>query len=209
MLYVCQPFFKSICMYKIKNYIGFLILLLFITGANFSMARDHDSGGQDVREDVMPQVEVKEPVLPVIKSEEERYTLILNEVNRCQASIMHIAKFINVADAVISGIDKSENKIKEQLTTIRKQIKEQFATLNLYEEEAMKKLQELEVDVQTINAYALQHFEYVMGLGTNFYNGAHTDTGREGLNIFLLTILDIIGECQPTITRYIDTEIQE
>ncbi len=207
MLYVCQPFFKSICMYKIKNYIGFLILLLFITGANFSMARDHD-GEPDIKE-AMPEVVEEIKPLPIITSEEERYTLILNEVNRCQASIMHIAKFINVADAVISGIDKSENKIKEQLTTIRKQIKEQFATLNLYEEEAMKKLQELEVDVQTINAYALQHFEYVMGLGTNFYNGAHTDTGREGLNIFLLTILDIISECQPTITRYIDTEIQE
>ena len=121
---------------------------------------------------------------------------------------MHIAKFINVTDAVISGID-ADNELKVHLATLREQIKGQFATLNLYEEEAINKLQELGADISTINTSALQHFEYIMGMGTNFFNGAHTSTGKEGLNIFLLTILDIIGECQPTITRYIDTEIQE
>ena len=48
--------------------------------------------------------------------------LILNEVNRCQASIMHIAKFINVTDAIISGID-AENELKVHLITLREQIK--------------------------------------------------------------------------------------
>jgi coenzyme F420-reducing hydrogenase gamma subunit len=191
-----------------KNYIGFLTLLLFITGVNFSMARDHDSE-PDIKE-AMPEVVEETPKpLPVIKSEEERYTLILSEVNRCQASIMHIAKFINVADAVIAGVGNPEDKIIKQLTTIRERIKEQFTTLNLYEEEAIKKLQELEADVETINSSALQHFEYVMGMGTNFFNGAHTTTGREGLNIFLLTILDITSKCKPNIDRYLDIEIQE
>jgi hypothetical protein len=198
-------------MYKIKNYIGFLILLLFITGVNISTARDHDNDhsdrGPDVKEAMPPAEEIPE-VLPVIKSEEERYTLILNEVNRCQASIMHIAKFINVTDAVISGID-AENELKAHLAVLREQIRGQFATLNLYEEEAINKLQKLDADISTINASALQHFEYIMGMGTNFYNGAHTNIGKEGLDIFLLTILDIIGECQPTINRYLSTKIQE
>ena len=194
-----------------KKYIGFLLILLFITGVNISTAKEHgDHSGPDVREDAMPEVTEETPKpLPVIKSEEERYTLILNEVNRCQASIMHIAKFINVADAVIAGIDNSEDKIRGQLTTIRERIKEEFVALNEHERNTVKKLQELEADVSTINVSALQHFEYVMRMGTNFFNGGHTTTGREGLSVFLLTILDITSKCQTNIDKYLDIKIQE
>ena len=91
---------------------------------------DRDHWVPDVKE-AMPEVVEETPKpLPIIKSEEERYALILNEINRCQASIMHIAKFINVADAVIAGIDNSEDKIRGQLTTIRERIKEEFVALN-------------------------------------------------------------------------------
>ncbi len=193
-----------------KRYIGFLLLLLFITGVNISVARQHDDHWVPDVKEAMPEVVEETPKpLPIIKSEEERYALILNEINRCQASIMHIAKFINVADAVITGVDSSEDKIRGQLNTIREQIKEQFTTLNQQEENAVKKLVELEADIQTINSSALQHFEYVMTMGTKFFNGGHTTSGKEGLNIFLLTILDLTSKCQPNIDRYLDIEIQE
>ena len=196
-------------MYKIKHYIGFLILLVFITGANFSMARDHDAdthGGPDIKE-AMP-VPVPVPELPTITTEEQRYVLILNEVNRCQATIMHIAKFINITDAVLVNID-AENSARAQLTTLRDVLKERFVALNAYEETALTKLQELEVDVDAVNQLAIRHFEHIMGMGTTLFTGSHTTTGREALNSFLLTILDITSECKPTIDRYLDIEIQE
>jgi hypothetical protein len=200
--------FKSICMYKIKNYIGFLILLLFITGTNISLARDHNNdysnGGPDVKE-AMP---LPVPELPTITSEEQRYILILNEVNRCQATIMHLAKFINIADAVLVNID-AENPARAQLTTLRDVIKERFITLNKYEEATLKKLQELETDVDAINRQAIMHFENIMGMGTTLFSGSHTTVGHKALNHFLLTILDITSECKPTIDRYLNIEIQE
>ena len=191
-------------MYKIKNYIGFLILLVFITGANFSIARDHDPIIPDVKE-AMP---APAPELPTITTEEQRYTLILNEVNRCQATIMHLAKFINITDAVLTNIDV-ENSARAQLTTLRAVLKERFVALNAYEETALKKLQEVEADVDGINQQAVRHFENIMGIGTNLFNGSHTTIGREGLNSFLLTILDVTSECKPTIDRYLNIEIQE
>ena len=196
-------------MYKLKHYIGCLILLLFITGTNFSMARDHDTdghGGPDIKE-AMPET-VPVPELPTITTEEQRYVLILNEVNRCQATIMHIAKFINITDAVLVNID-AENSARAQLTTLRDVLKERFVALNAYEETALKKLQELEVDVNAVNQLAVRHFENIMGMGTTLFTGSHTTVGREALNSFLLTILDITSECKPTIDRYLDIEIQE
>ena len=191
-------------MYKIKNYIGFLILLVFITGANFSIARDHDPIIPDVKE-AMP---APAPELPTITTEEQRYTLILNEVNRCQATIMHIAKFINITDAVLINID-AENPARAHLTTLRDVLKERFVALNEYEETALKKLQELDIDTDAINQQAIRHFENIMGMGTTLFTGSHTTVGREALNSFLLTILDITSECKPTIDRYLDIEIQE
>ena len=193
-------------MYKIKHYIGFLILLVFITGANFSIARDHDPIIPDVKEAMPAPVPV--PELPTITTEEQRYVLILNEVNRCQATIMHIAKFINITDAVLVNID-AENSARAQLTTLRDVLKERFVALNAYEETALTKLQELEVDVDAVNQLAIRHFEHIMGMGTTLFTGSHTTTGREALNSFLLTILDITSECKPTIDRYLDIEIQE
>ena len=190
-------------MYKIKNYIGFLILLLFITGSNISTARNHDS-----EPDVKETKPVEEKILPIITSEEQRYVLILNEVNRCQATIMHIAKFINITDAVLVNID-AENPARAQLTTLRDVLKERFVALNEYEETALKKLQELDIDTDAINQQAIRHFENIMGMGTTLFTGSHTTTGRKALNSFLLTILDITSECKPTIDRYLDIEIQE
>ena len=196
-------------MYKIKHYIGFLVLLLFITGVNISTAKEHgDHSGPDVREDAMPQVEETPKLLPVITTEEQRYVLILNEINRCQATIMHIAKFINITDAVLVNID-AENSAREHLTTLSEALKERFVALNTYEENALKKLQELESDVDSINQQAIRHFEHIMGMGTTLFTGSHTTVGREALNNFLLTILDITSECKPTIDRYLDIEIQE
>ena len=127
-------------MYKIKHYIGFLILLVFITGANFSTAsdlwiplRDHDSNVPDTKQAMPQPLPVAE--LPTITTEEQRYTLILNEVNRCQATIMHLAKFINITDAVLTNIDV-ENSARAQLTTLRAVLKKRFVALNAYEETA-------------------------------------------------------------------------
>ena len=51
-------------MYKLKHYIGFLILLLFITGANISIARDHDT---DVLDGIpQPPLINEEDTLPTI-----------------------------------------------------------------------------------------------------------------------------------------------
>ena len=191
-------------MYKIKHYIGCLILLLFIIGVNTSTARDHNPDVPDVIE-AMP---APDPELPTITTEEQRYILILNEINRCQATIMHIAKFINIADAVLVNID-AENPARAQLTTLRDVIKERFIALNNYEEAALKKLQELEIDANAINQQAIRHFENIMGMGTTLFTGSHTTTGREALNNFLLTILDITSECKPTIDRYLDIKIQD
>ena len=191
-------------MYKIKHYIGFLILLVFITGANFSIARDHDTDVPDIKE-AMPALV---PELPAITTEEQRYVLILNEINRCQATIMHIAKFINITDAVLVNID-AENPALAQLATLRDVIKERFIALTAYEEAALKKLRELEIDANAINQQAIRHFENIMGMGTTLFTGSHTTVGREALNNFLLTILDITSECKPTIDRYLDIEIQE
>ena len=189
-----------------KKYIGFLLLLLFITGINISVAKQHDD-----REETIPEVSdgTPERILPIIESEEQRYTLILEEINRCQASMVHIAKFINVADAVIAGIDKSEDKIRSQLTTIREKIKEQFTIFSQLEESTIQKLKNLEADVETINSSAMQHFTYIMEIGTKFINGGHTSTGKEGLRVFLLAILDTASECQPNIDEYLSIEIQE
>ena len=88
-------------------------------------------------------------------------------------------------------------------------IKERFIALNSYEEAALKKLQELEIDANAINQQAIRHFENIMGMGTTLFTGSHTTVGREALNNFLLTILDITSECKPTIDRYLDIEIQE
>jgi hypothetical protein len=195
-------------MYKIKNYIGCLILLLFITGTNISMARDHDNDHSDRGPDVKEAMPLPVPELPTITSEEQRYILILNEVNRCQATIMHLAKFINITDAVLVNID-AENPALAQLATLRDVIKERFIALNSYEEAALKKLQELDIDVDTINQQAIRHFQNIMSMGTTLFTGSHTTVGREALNNFLLTILDITSECKPTIDRYLDIEIQE
>lgn len=195
-------------MYKIKNYIGCLILLLFITGTNIGMARDHDNDHNDRGPDVKEAMPLPIPELPIIASEEQRYILILNEVNRCQATIMHLAKFINITDAVLVNID-AENPALAQLATLRDVIKERFIALNSYEEAALKKLQELEIDANAINQQAIRHFENIMGMGTTLFTGSHTTVGREALNNFLLTILDITSECKPTIDRYLDIEIQE
>jgi hypothetical protein len=195
-------------MYKIKNYIGCLILLLFITGVNISIARDHNNDYGDRMPDVKEAMPLPVPELPTITTEEQRYVLILNEVNRCQATIMHIAKFINITDAVLINID-AENPARAQLTTLRDVIKERFIDLNKYEETALKKLQELEIDVDAVNQQAIRHFENIMGMGTNLFTGSHTTVGREALNSFLLTILDITSECKPTIDRYLNIEIQE
>ncbi len=191
-------------MYKIKHYIGCLILLLFIIGVNTSTARDHDP----VIPDVIEAMPAPDPELPTITTEEQRYILILNEINRCQATIMHLAKFINITDAVLVNID-AENPALAQLATLRDVIKERFIALNNYEEAALKKLQELEIDANAINQQAIRHFENIMGMGTTLFTGSHTTTGREALNNFLLTILDITSECKPTIDRYLDIEIQE
>ena len=192
-----------------KKYIGFLLLLLFITGVNISIAREHDDrGGPDVREDAMPPVEETPDLLPNITTEEQRYVLILNEINRCQATIMHIAKFINITDAVLVNID-AENSARVHITKLREVLKERFIALNGYEEAALEKLQELELNVNAINQQAVRHFENLMGMGTTLYNGSHTTNGREALNSFLLTILDITSECKPTIDRYLNIEIQD
>ena len=202
-------------MYKIKNYIGCLILLLFITGTNISLAmsglslvRDHNNDYSDRGPDVKEAMPLPVPELPTITSEEQRYILILNEVNRCQATIMHLAKFINITDAVLVNID-AENPALAQLATLRDVIKERFIALNSYEEAALKKLQELEIDVNAINQQAIRHFQNIMSMGTTLFTGSHTTVGREALNNFLLTILDITSECKPTIDRYLDIEIQE
>ena len=156
----------------------------------------------------MPPAEEIPDLLPIITTEEQRYVLILNEVNRCQATIMHIAKFINITDAVLVNID-AENSARAHLTTLRDVIKERFIALNAYEEAALKKLQELDIDAGAINQQAIRHFENIMGMGTNLFNGSHTTDGREALNSFLLTILDITSECKPTIDRYLNIEIKE
>jgi hypothetical protein len=195
-------------MYKIKNYIGCLILLLFITGTNISMAKDHDNDYIDRGPDVKETMPAPDPELPTITSEEQRYILILNEVNRCQATIMHLAKFINITDAVLVNID-AENPALAQLATLRDVIKERFIAFKDYEKAALKKLQELEIDANAINQQAIRHFENIMGMGTTLFIGSHTTVGREALNNFLLTILDITSECKPTIDRYLDIEIQE
>jgi hypothetical protein len=121
---------------------------------------------------------------------------------------MHLAKFINITDAVLVNID-AENPALAQLATLRDVIKERFIALNSYEEAALKKLQELDIDVDTINQQAIRHFQNIMSMGTTLFTGSHTTVGREALNNFLLTILDITSECKPTIDRYLDIEIQE
>jgi hypothetical protein len=171
-----------------KKYIGFLLLLVFIFGTNNGFA------------------EIEEPQQP-ITSEEVRNTLILQEINRCQASIYNISKLINVTDAVLSTLEPESNALNK-IGTIREVLRDKYDLLTQMETKALENLENIKADVPAINNEAVTHFEFIAKAGVNVFNSSHTDEGYKSLAVFLVTILQEAGSCEAKISEYLKSEIQ-
>lgn len=176
---------------KLTNYIGILLLLIFIPINNTI------GSSPSIDEAVLLEsIRAPESAIPIEKTDMQRYTLALNNINTCQASIMSMSKFINLTTAIIVNVSPANVTLIKQLNNISIILQEKFRILNEQELFTQKKLVALGGKAGSIQPIALAHFNNIMSMSQNMYEGSHTPGQEELLSGWILTLLEVTKVCQ-------------
>jgi hypothetical protein len=134
--------------------------------------------------------------IQVEKTDIQRYTLVLSSINQCQASIMSMAKYINITTAIIVNVSPANVTLIKQLDNISVVLQEKYRVLTEQEMFAQKKLAELGAKPENIQPIALAHFNNIMSMSKNMYEGSHIPDQEELLSGWVLALLETTKVCQ-------------
>ena len=173
---------------KLINYIGILLLLIFIPTNNTLGVN------KSIDEPVL-----LESLQALEKTDMQRYILVLNSINKCQASIMSMTKYINITTAIIVNVSPANVTLIKQLNNISIVLQEKYKTLNEQEMFTQQKLAELGAKPESIQPIALAHFNNIMSISQNAYEGSHVPGQEELLSGWVLALLDVTKVCESEI----------
>lgn len=180
---------------KLINYIGILLLLIFIP-TNNTLGINKSIDEPVLLESLQAPEEAQEALE---KTDMQRYILVLNSINKCQASIMSMAKYINITTAIIVNVSPANITLIKQLNNISIVLQEKYKTLNDQEMFTQRKLAELGAKPENIQPIALAHFNNIMTMSQNAYEGSHVPGQEELLSGWVLALLDVTKVCESEI----------
>jgi hypothetical protein len=177
---------------KLINYIGILFLLIFIpTNNTFGF---NPMINEAILLESLQAPEIVQEELE--KTDMQRYILVLNSINKCQASVMSMAKYINITTAIIVNVSPANITLIKQLNNISIILQEKYKTLNDQEMFTQRKLAELGAKPENIQPIALAHFNNIMTMSQNAYKGSHVPGQEELLSGWVLALLETTKVCQ-------------
>jgi hypothetical protein len=177
---------------KLINYIGILLLLIF-------MPINNTIGSSPAIDEAVLLESLRAPekgTVLIEKTDMQRYILVLNSNNECQASIMSMSKYINLTTAIIVNISPANITLIKQLNNISIVLQEKYRVLNEQELFTQKKLADLGAKPENIQPISLSHFNNIMSMSRNMYEGSHAPGQEELLSGWVLALLETTKVCE-------------
>jgi hypothetical protein len=107
-----------------------------------------------------------------------------------------MAKYINITTAIIVNVSPANVTLIKQLDNISVVLQEKYRVLTEQEMFAQKKLAELGAKPENIQPIALAHFNNIMSMSKNMYEGSHIPDQEELLSGWVLALLETTKVCQ-------------
>jgi hypothetical protein len=110
-----------------------------------------------------------------------------------------MAKYINIATAIVINVSPANITLIKQLNNISTALEEKYKTLNDQEMFTQKELAKLGVKPESVQPIAVAHFNNIMTISQNMYEGSHTPGQEELLSGWILALLETTKVCQDKI----------
>ena len=189
---------------NIVHYVGFLMLLLFISAVTVQpgMAQNSNKNVKIDRGLNNPTlIKIESVVKPSPVNETQLYLVLFREINICQATMLNLGKLFSVSEATIRNIDPNL-PILVQLQTLQNVSKQRYGQLAQLEQGILQKLREAKVAENVLQELGTNQFTGNISYGMRMFSQAHTSPQlMEG---FIATLLQQNVMCEGNIQNHLE-----
>ena len=183
---------------KIVHYVGFLMLVVFMTGFTVSSVNaENIIKNSQKAETLVPninQIPVESIVKPAAPATKQQLLMTLfRSVNVCQATMINLGKNFSVSLATIKNIDPTLPVI-EQLTTLLNLTKQRYMQLVTMEGGLVQELKKGGVSDQALGEMGASQFNEAINYGTRVMANAHASP--DSVEGFIATLLQQNVVCE-------------
>ena len=189
----------NIMIKNIVHYVGFLMLVLFISAVTVrpGIAQNSNENVKIDRGLNNPTlIEIKNVVQPSPANETQLYLVLFREINICQATVLNLGKLFSVSEATIRNIDPNL-PILVQLQTLQNVSKARYSQLAQLEQVVLQKLREAEVPNNVLQELGTSQFTGSINYGMRMFSQAHTSP--QLIEGFIATLLQQNVMCESNI----------
>ena len=186
---------------NIVHYVGFLMLLVFMTGFTLSAANAGNSLNNNAELANQGNPNITENEISIVdprpETELQLFLLLFRQTNICQATMVNLGKVFSVSLATIKNIDPNL-PVVAQLETLIGLAQQRYAQLTQMEGGMVQKLRSLGVDDTVLGSMGSQQFNESINYGMRIFGSAHASPlAVEG---FIATLLQQNIACEGGIT---------
>lgn len=181
---------------KIVHYVGFLMLLVFMTGSTV-YAGNNIENSQNKAEALVPSINqtlitsIVAPAAPATK--QQLYMILFRQVNLCQATMINLGKNFSISLATIKNIDP-ELPVIAQLTTLLNITKQRYMQLVQMEGGLVQELKKGGVSDQALGELGALQFNEAINYGSRILANSHASP--DSVEGFIATLLQQNVVCE-------------
>ena len=191
---------------KIAHYVGFLMLLVFMTGFTVTSvnAENNIKNSQNTAEAPVPninQTDITSIVPPAPATKQQRYMILFRQVNVCQATMINLGKDFSISLATIKNIDPNLPVIA-QLTTLLNITKQRYMQLVQMEGGLVQELKKGGASDQALSEMGVVQFNEAINYGNRIMANSHASP--DSVEAYIATLLHQNVVCEGGIQTAIE-----
>jgi len=181
---------------NIVHYVGFLMLLVFMTGSTV-YAENNIKNSQFSSNDIVPDINqtlitsIIAPDAPVTK--QQLFMVLFRQVNVCQATMINLGKNFSISLATIKNIDP-DLPVIAQLTTLLNITKQRYMQLVQMEGSLVQELKKGGTSDQALGELGAVQFNEAINYGSRILANSHASP--DSVEGFIATLLQQNVVCE-------------